>query len=413
MTHLASVGHEAPGTLVLAADLVLPLGGADPIHRGAVAIRDGRVVAVGAASEVSRVHGVAWTNPGTTLMPGLVDAHDHLHGWRADPAPGSAAASVGSVADIAATEAARHLSRGVTLVRVLGTPHREDLALRGSSVAGGVRPPLPALVCAGRAITGPAGPSVMARMVHDADEGRRAVDDEVEHGADWVKVLLSLGIDAAGGGPMSQPTLEPEVLGAIVDRAHAHGRRVAAHAHGSAAIGAAVAAGVDSIEHGTGLTTDLARAMAAEGIPLVPTLVTYRRLATRGGEIGLPDAWRRRAAALLDDHTRSTTMALAEGVAVAAGSDGFGDLIDEIVALSTIGLGPLGALEASVAAGGHMVDPTSGQGSITSGVRANLVLVGGDVLADLGALRDVRMVLRDGRPVAIAGPDGSVSPPSG
>lgn len=402
MNTVGAAEERQPGTIVLAADLVLPLGGIDPIPHGAIAIRDGVVVGVGPLDRVTRIYGEPHMMSGATLLPGLVDAHDHLHGWRADPVADSADATEDALGEIAASETMRHLSKGVTLVRVLGTPHREDLTLRGRA-APNHKWRLPALSCAGLAITGTSGPSAMARVVLDADEARRAVDDEVEHGADWIKVLVSRGIDAAAG-TMSAPTLGPEVVHAVVAQARSLGRRVAAHAHGETAIGVAVDAEVDSVEHGTGLTSDLASAMAEQRIALVPTLTTYRRLALRGGEIGLPSAWRSQAASMLDAHSRASRIALDNGVAVAAGSDGFGDLVEELVALSDLGLGPMGALMAGITGGADLVAPGSGQGRIAPGAAANIA-VAGDVLTDLTGLREARLVFLDGHLVANL-PDG-------
>jgi len=380
---------------VIAADAVVTLHDTMVIRPGAVAIKHGRVVALGTIEEVTATHGPAHRLKGATLLPGLVDAHDHLHGWRRDPGAGT---SDDELLEIAGAEATRHLGIGVTTVRVLGTRSRIDVLLRERALTAGVT--LPDLRCAGTAIGGHGAGGPFGRSVSGMGEAEQAVDQEAVAGVDWIKVLVSRGIDAGIGGRVTEPLLGRSMVEAITRRAHGLGLRVAAHAHGEAAIDVAIRAGVDTIEHGTGLRPRQAHEMAARGIALVPTLSTYRRLASDGGRIGLPDGWRRLAASLLDDHARTTASAVEAGVVIAAGSDGFGDIHDEVQALGALGLGTHGALLATIGGGALINGSSTDVGSIAEGMRADLLLVNGDPLVDVAALRDVQLVIRDGAPVA-------------
>jgi imidazolonepropionase-like amidohydrolase len=353
--------------------------------------------------------------PGGTLLPGLVDAHVHTclaHGEDVTSArdPDSLEESVerGRVA------AQAMLAAGITAARDLGCRATSAQRLRdGLSPTEDVF-----LEVAGRPITVPGGHfAAFGLNVSGPQQCRAAVDELVDEGSDLIKVMLTGGT-LTPGTSLGEAQFDLEELRAIVDRAHQLGRRVAAHAHGTAGIEIAVAAGVDTVEHCSWLDRagrpgpveiGLVEMMAEQGqvvviaAPMPSGLVDTDADRARGAGAAQPErvASLRRAWRLAAGLRRA-------GVTVALGSDSFfgqfsdhRDLLYRAEAMVSLGAWePLEVLDLITRGGAAALGRTRECGHLARETLADLVVVDGNPGTDIEALRRVRAVYRAGSLVA-------------
>jgi len=266
--------------------------------------------------------------PGSFVLPGLVDAHAH-------PALAAGPSGPRTLAKDAARANLRDWAmEGVTLIRDVGSPGGLTLELQAE-------PGMPALQAAGRFLA-PAGryyPDLLVTPVSEDDLVSAAVG-EIARGATWVKVIADF--PDLTGGTGARPNYGYDAIAALTDAVHAAGGRVAAHSTTGFA-GQLVAAGVDSIEHGTGLDEDAVKAMADSGVAWTPTLT-----ATIGSlDTELPPASRTALSEIRDRLAFLLPLAVSLGVPVLAGTDVVGSLPKEVALLTGLGLSPSQALAAA------------------------------------------------------------------
>jgi imidazolonepropionase-like amidohydrolase len=226
-------------------------------------------------------------------------------------------------------------------------------------------------------------------------EVRKAARQQLKLGADFIKVKASGGMVRLGE-VVTAVELTVEEMRAAVDEAHRASKLTTAHAHGDEPVRNAIEAGVDCIEHGMHITPETAELMIRKGVWLVPTLSQSKQTADRGLEWGKP-RW-------LVDESRAgwpkrweEFLAVAEtGVKLAVGTDGFGLMKEEIALLSEAGLGPMGAIVAATAGGAKVLGRLDDLGTAEPGKLADLVVLNGDPLADIGAVGKVYLTVKDG-----------------
>ena len=227
-----------------------------------------------------------------TVLPGLIDSHTHIFLWGEDPAKGGYDANI-LKAGIAlraarATFACRRaLDQGFTTLRDLETEGAGygDVEIKQAIAEGTI--PGPRLFCATRAISSTGGYNLEgyapeldmpkgAQIIDGPVEARKAARQQLDHGADWIKVYMThrSWVDKQGH-LVSQPTLTVEELKAIVEEAHGWGKKVACHAYNGIGLQRALDGGCDSIEHGLDMTDAQIKQMAAQGTWYCPTLQIY------------------------------------------------------------------------------------------------------------------------------------------
>ncbi len=382
----------------------------------AVFVVDGEIADVGPRAEVE-----ARVTPdlvddlgGAYLLPGLINMHTHFS--LSLPGPGGDEVNRMTPHELAlymADGARRTLLAGVTTVRCVAEKQGADFALRAAIRAG--RAIGPRILTAGRALvcTGGHGHEGTDTLQCDGADGfRRGVRSQVSAGADLIKVMISGGI-AGEHEVIATPQLTVDEMEAVISTAHAWGRKVTAHAGPASVIAQAVHLGLDCVEHGYQLTPEVARAMADRGTALVPTLVV-----TRSGaffdELGVPAWMQQRSLDAGPRHVESYRMALEAGVTILMGSDmppfwgfeGTSATVREIEHMSDFGLGPAGALKAATIDPARWLGVDGEVGSIEPGKRADLIAVGADPTASIGALRGIHWVMSDG---AVVRDDGRLS----
>ena len=370
------------------------------IEDGAVLVEDGRILSLGPAADLPT--GTKITDLGdVTLLPGLIDAHVHLV-WSASAEPHEVVEreSRALTALRCANNAALHLRAGVTTVRDVGST--DGLAIEvGRAVQLGILPG-PKVVAAGRAIAMTGGHGwFLGREADGAEAVRHAAREEMKAGATCIKLMASGGVYGHAEEPGS-PQLTVEEMRAGVEETHKAGRKVAAHAYSVEAVGNALDAGVDSIEHGSFIDRDTAGRMRESGTYLVPTMSVYRAMSERGPELGAPEYIRRKTAEVLKASREAFRVALEAGVPVAAGTDcgapghPHGTLPEELMLMVESGASPIQALRFGTSAAADLLGLGDEVGSLEPGKRADLLAVDGDPTSEILALRGVRMVLRDG-----------------
>jgi imidazolonepropionase-like amidohydrolase len=403
---VASAAQEGP--VVIRAARLLDVEGGGIVSDAVVVVEGDRITAVNPDALPAGAETIDLGD--VTLLPGLIDAHTHLTGdlegdWVHRGVTGTAA----EAALRGVRNARRTLEAGFTTVRDVGAPDFADVALARAVDAGWILGPR--IVPAGHALgitgghcdeTGYA-PGILegdwrAGVADGVDEVVKAVRYQIKHGARVIKVCATAGVLSHEASVGAQQYTEEE-LGAIVEEAARHGIKVAAHAHGTAGIKAAVRAGVASIEHGSLLDDEGIAMMKERGTWLVPT--TY--LTSRIDLDALPPAIRAKAEEVIPLAVENLRRGIAAGVPIAFGTDAavfpHGENAGEFAALVDRGMEPLEAIRAATVNAAELLG-VDDRGLIASGRLADLIAVPGNPLEDVRVLEDVRFVMLGGKVVS-------------
>ncbi|RSD22053.1 amidohydrolase family protein [Amycolatopsis eburnea] len=383
---------------LITAGRVLPRPSA-PVLDGAVLVRDGVIVAAGARADVvaqAAPDAVRHDFPTGTALAGLFNAHVHL----AFDASREMLAHFEFPLSDARSRLTSMLRSGVTTVRDLGDRGHLGAAVR-SSFAGEAAP---RLLVSGPPITVPDGHChFFGGAVSSDSEIRALIDENAAAGADVIKVMASGGQITEGGADMWESQFSSRELAVVVSHAAAHGLPVAAHAHGADAISAAVSAGVSTVEHCSFLTGPrtfdrpdaVAARMASAGISACSTSSrNWRVIVEKLGEPAATAMYGRLP--WLEEH----------GVRLLAGTDAglpgsvFDDPVGALELYEWLGFSRRRILEIATcdsAAGLGLGEVT---GRLEAGLAGDVLVVEGDPLASLGALRNPLLVLAQGRAAA-------------
>jgi len=346
---------------------------------------------------------------GKTVCPGLMNAHVHVcFDGTVDPEPTYSAEGDVETALRALPRLAETLAKGVTSIRDLGGKEAVTLTLAREVLNGNLTGPR--IVAAGRVITMTGGHGHwMGVEVDGADEARKAVRRMLKAGATVIKVMATAGMMTAGQRA-GAPQLTIDEMSACVHEAHKAGVPVAAHVEGHEGAANAIDSGVDSIEHGHGLDDALLERMARDGIALVPTIACDRAITRNGPGAGIPEFVVEDCARLAPSLEQALRRAIELGVTIAAGNDGGaplthpGDIVDELEIYVEKGMTPLQALASATTATAALFGLTR-VGLVEAGYAADLLVVDGDPVESIGALRRPDLVIAAGRPHYPATPE--------
>lgn len=395
-----------PGSIVVKAAKLLDVRKGVYVENAAVWIEGDRIKEAGSAVDV-QAHapksaktidlGVA------TLLPGLVDCHTHLMARIPGGADGYilnlATKSQAFRALEGAADARVTLEAGFTTVRDVeneGSGYA-DVALRDAINQGLVEGPRMQVATRAIAAVGQYNPFGVspdltdfptgAQMISGVEDARRAVREQIGHGADLIKVYAD----------WQYPTLTVEEMHVVVEEAHKLGRKVAAHATTSEGIRNAITAGVDSIEHGHGADKQNLEMMKAKGVYWVPTMGYYFYHVDSAKS---PRA-REYMQGVLQRARQNIPIARELGVKIANGFDpssaeGHGKNAQEIVAMTKLGLPPIEAIRAATTNAADLMGWGEDVGSLEVGHYADLIAVDGDPLADITVLQRIKFVMKGG-----------------
>lgn len=350
---------------------------------------------------------------GATVLPGLIDSHTHIFLWGEDPAKGGydvniLKAGIALRAARATYATRRALEQGFTTLRDLETEGAGygDVEIKQAIEEGTI--PGPRLFCATRAISTTGGYNLEdyapeldmpkgAQLVDGPVEARKAARQQLEHGADWIKVYMThrSWVDKEGK-LVSQPTFTVEELRAIVDETHGWGKKVACHAYNGIGMQRALDGGCDSIEHGLEITDEQIAQMKRQGTWYCPTLAPYYG---DWAPADTPGGKRDRARAAV--HEISFRKALQAHLKIVYGTDMGGipwtePLAQEFGRMVSLGMAPMDAIQSATSRASEMLEMKGEIGVVATGAYADIIAVSGDPLKDVGELEHVHFVMHNG-----------------
>jgi imidazolonepropionase-like amidohydrolase len=380
-----------------------------------VVVRGNRIEAVGDAASVKVPAGATVLDLSqATVLPGLIDSHTHIFLQGEDPAQGGYDANLLNAplalrAARATVAARRALEQGFTTLRDVETEGAGygDVGIKEAIEAGYI--PGPRLFVSTRAISTTGGyplegyaPELEmpkgAQIVDGPVEARKAAREQLDHGADWIKVYMTHRSWVAKNGELaSQPTLTVEELKAVVDEAHGWGKKVACHAYGGEGLQRALDGGCDSIEHGLAMNDAQIAQMLKQGTWYCPTISVYY---TDWAPADTPGGQRDRLRA--SAHETSFKKALGAGVKIVYGTDMGGIPWTESEAqdfprMVEFGMRPMAAIQSATSRAADMLEMNGKIGVLAPGAFADVIAVNGDPLRNIGELARVQFVMKDGQ----------------
>jgi imidazolonepropionase-like amidohydrolase len=386
-----------------------------PRHDQVIVIRGNRIDSVGNAATASFPPGSTMIDLSkATVLPGLIDSHTHIFLQGEDPAEGGYDANIlkypASLRAARATVSVRRaLEQGFTTLRDVETEGAGygDVGIK-EAIEGGYMPG-PRLFIATRAISTTGGYNLEgyapeltmpkgAQIIDGPVEARKAAREQLDHGADWIKVYMTHRSWVGKNGELvSQPTLTLDELKAIVDEAHGWGRKVACHAYSGVGLQRALDGGCDSIEHGLQISDAQIAQMVKQGTWYCPTIsVYYTDWAPADTDAGKRD--RLRASA----HEESFKKAMKAGVKIVFGTDIGGipwtqPIAQEFPQMTKLGMTPMDAIHSATSRAAEMLDMTGQIGVLAPGAYADVIAVQGDPLQNISELGRVQFVMKDGK----------------
>ncbi len=377
--------------------------GADPVPQVSLEVTGSAISWIG--SETSRpkrtVHQEDINGQGLTLIPGIIDCHEHFTGDGGMDVMDRLLNDTAEEFTLKAVDNCRRsLMSGVTTARDVGARFGININIAQQTAAGAVLGPR--VIASGEWFQYPGTwPAGLTRTTETPEELLLGIQEMIQRGAGLIKV------GATGFRPDGSqfPSMSREALDVAVRAAHEAGLKIAAHCHGFEGTLLAVEAGIDSIEHGTYVDEPTVRLMAEKGTYMVPTLSTWdsrQRLATQLGwsKDQMADIYDRK-----ENSIASFKRALQAGVIIATGTDAGGSparhgfVAREIELMVDNGMTPQAAVEGSTRIAADLLGVQDQVGTIEVGKQADMVLIDGDPHSDIGALKNVWAVFQGGRRV--------------
>jgi imidazolonepropionase-like amidohydrolase len=370
--------------------------GTKVINDAVVTINGDRVVTVGSGNAAVPADSEVIDLRKYSGLPGLIDLHTHItYYWDQKPGtrPRGQRRLPAVTVYLAQENAQKTLDTGVTTVRDLNAGNDMDLAMRDLIARG--------------AMVGPrifaSGPGISARQggAPDSEAMKKAVQDRVTAGVDWIKVFGSRGgYDVVDG----TQTVSFDDMKAIVDAAHASNKKVAIHSYGPSGVRDAVRAGADSVEHGADLDDATIAEMAKRGTVWVPTIDHNRYYIDAAAEFGFAAGSDVALKDYIQRNLESVRRAITAGVRIAMGSDAvytmFGQNTRELAWFVKAGMTNAQALATATTTPATLLGMSDRLGQVAPGYLADLVAVEGDPLDDITVIfSGVKWVMNDGKVV--------------
>jgi imidazolonepropionase-like amidohydrolase len=383
---------------------------------GVVLVQGPKILAVG--TDLAIPAGAEIIDLGdATLSPGFIDAHTHLTGestddWKQGFVDGFRR-ELAEKAIESTVHARKVLEAGFTTVRNVGSSDLLDVGLRNAIARGLV--PGPRMLVSVHGLGARGGhadetglrhdlfikePGPAEGIAHGPDGFREAVRYQVKYGADVIKFCASGGVLSLAD-EVDTPQLTLEEMKALIDEAHRLRKKVAAHCHGDHAAREAIAAGVDSIEHGSFLTEETLALMKKQGTYLVPTLLAAEWI---GGKLDkYPPEIAAKARAALAARSAMFRTAVRLGVKIGFGTDSavspHGINAKEFALMTGLGMSPIAALQSATSVDAELLGIAAKTGTLETGKLADLIAMPGDPTADITATERIVFVMKEGKTI--------------
>jgi imidazolonepropionase-like amidohydrolase len=417
-TSLAGAADQA--TIVLKAARMFDGKSKVLVPNGVVIVQGNKIVDVG--SNLAAPNDAQVIDFGdATICPGFMDGHTHLtmdfSGDYNTRRLHELDLNVSEQAIKATTYARATVEAGFTTVRDLGSrvvASREfvDIALRNSINKGVIVGPRMLVATKGIGATGghfdPTSgfrdflfgrePDYTDGIADGPEEIRKAVRFEVKNGADVIKAAVSGGVLSLAD-EVDTPQLTPVEIAALVDESHRLRKKVAVHCHGDQAARDAIAAGVDSIEHGSFMKSDTLAQMKSKGTYLTPTLMASEWIMGKLGNY--PSALQEKAKAAYNARTEMFRNAVKIGIKISFGTDAavfpHGQNAKEFKLMTDLGMSPIEALRSATATTADLFGIAQKVGTLEKGKLADIIAMPGDPTADITATEHVSFVMKEGK----------------
>jgi imidazolonepropionase-like amidohydrolase len=339
-----------------------------------------------------------------TVLPGLIDAHTHMFNTRGRN--GTAEKSM----LIAVQNVQADLRAGFTAARDMSTHGNGygDIAIRDAINEGRIDGPRYQVstlgIVWGATPRNPSAPEnpLASTVVRSIEEARAAVREQIDHGADWIKLYPAGGYSfSATGQDQYQVTYPLPVLQALIDETHRLGKKAGCHVYGGEGQKNAIIAGCDTIEHGFGLNQEQIDMMVAKGLYYDPTIVRYiepymddNDAKNTGGKYRIIPIFEKAAAMAAATKGLKVMMGSgADGSTYAHGSQA----LDFEALVKVAGLTPASAIQSGTVINAEVLGWQDQIGSIDKGKYADLIAVAGDPMADITELQRVKFVMKGGK----------------
>jgi imidazolonepropionase-like amidohydrolase len=411
----AAAAQTSSAVIVIRAGTLIDGKSGAPRRDQVIVVRGSRIESVAEAGKALTPAGATVVDLSrATVLPGLIDCHTHIFLQGEEPSEGGYDIQLLKYplayrAARAAVSARRALEQGFTTIRDVETEGAGygDVGIKMAIEQGHI--PGPRMFVVTRAISTTGGyplegyaPEITVpkgvQIVDGPVEARKAAREQLDNGADWIKVYMThrSWLDNAGN-LVSQPTLTLEEIRAIVDETHGWGKKVACHAYNGVGLHRALDGGCDSIEHGLELDDAAVAQMVKQGTWYCPTMSVYY---SHNEPPDTPAGKRDRKRVAL--HGPSLQKAVKAGVKIAFGTDVGGfpwtePIAQEFPRMVEFGMTPMAAIQSATASAADMLGMSGQLGVIAPGAYADIVAVPGDPLKDVKELSKVSFVMKDGK----------------
>ncbi|MFC3050532.1 Xaa-Pro dipeptidase [Kordiimonas pumila] len=406
---MAVTGVAQAGDVYITAGALVDVKDGSILKDPAVVVRDNHIVAVGKAGSFEAPEGAEHVDlAGMTLLPGVMDMHVHLSGDAETPFFESMSFSVPRQTVVAVKNAKRTLMAGFTTVRNLGAAGYSVIGVRDGINAGDIIGPR--IFAAGHAvgITGghcdnnfaaPEKQDVSPGVANGPWEVRAKIRENIKYGANALKVCATGGVFSKGTKVgIQQMTVEE--LKAAADEAHQRGLVIAAHAHGTDGIKAAIVAGIDSVEHVSFVDDEAVELAKKFGTFFSSDIYNTEYTLAYGAQNGVPEENINKERQVSQIQRDSFTKAVKGGVKMVFGSDAgiypHGDNANQFSRMVKFGMTPLQAIQAATINSATLLKMEGSLGQLKEGFLADIIAVPGKPLDDISALEKVAFVMKDG-----------------
>ena len=395
---------------VLKGALLIDGNGGTPVNDSVLIIKGERIEAVKKAREVTIPTGARLVDvSGMTILPGLIDAHVHIHGIKSMHLLTCVLEPPELRGMRAVMDAWKLIDNGFTTVRDCGNlngPYLRNAVEEGSIIG-------PRIISCRAIITQTGGHGDVAhslpidwakqrgicRVADGVDDCRKAAREQLREGADFLKLCSTGGVMSERDSPTtSQFTIEE--IRAIVEEARSAGVKTSSHAQGSTGIKNALMAGVDTIEHGIYLNDECIEMMIKQNNSLIPTLAVVEAIANKGSMAGIPEIHVNKAKNVLGARLNSFERAWRAGVRIGLGTDylsdpmtPMGDNAIELELYVKAGRSPMEAIVSATKVNSEVLGLADELGTLEVGKLADLIIVNGNPLQDISILRSKRNIV--------------------